>query len=117
MQEETNRNFAIDNLETKAGKGLGIYKVSNTSLYRVAFTTGGQLPSELDGMWTDPVMAQKTVKAYLSKKENERIAAETKAIEDAEIKAKQEAANRAKNVPEVKKAPASKSVPKNTKKA
>lgn len=125
MQEETNRNYAIEELSTNGGKTLGVYKVANTSLYRVSFTSGGQVPESLLGMWTDPVMAQKAIKGYLSKADNEVIAAKLKAEQDAEQRkldeaerAKVEAANRAKNVKETsKKAPTAKSVPKNTKKA
>ena len=71
MQEQE-RNFTTEELTTEAGKVLAVYKVGNSSLYKVAFTSGGQLPAELDGMWTNPVMAQKSIKAYLAKRKNEK---------------------------------------------
>lgn len=69
MQEQE-RNFTTEELKTDAGKELAVYKIANSSLYKVAFTSGGQLPTELDGMWTNPVMAQKSIKAYLAKRKN-----------------------------------------------
>lgn len=59
------RNFATQELKTEAGKVLAVFKVDGTSLYNIGFTSGGQVPAELLGAWTDPVMAQKAIKVYL----------------------------------------------------
>jgi len=63
----SNRNFNI----LPSGKKVGIYKVTNTSLYRIAFTSGGTLPDGLQGMWTDPYQAQRTIENYVKSKERE----------------------------------------------
>lgn len=61
------RNFATQELKTDGGKVLAVYKVQGTSLYNIGFTSGGQVPKELLGSWTDPVMAQNAIKVYLSR--------------------------------------------------
>ena len=92
---EPKRNFTTEDLKTPTGKELAVFKVHNTSLYEIGFTSGGQIPGSLVGSWTDPVMAQKAIKVYLAKLENERLAEEAKL----ETKKKEEAANRVANVP------------------
>lgn len=96
------RNFITQELKTAGGKDLAVFKIANTSLYRVAFTSGGQIPEPLEGAWTDPVMAQRSIVSYLQAKESERIAAEEKKAEAEKAKLVKEAANRAKNVPKNK---------------
>lgn len=65
--ENEKRNFNI----LPSGKKIAIHKVANSALYRVAFTSGGELPPELSGMWTDAYQAQKAITAYITKKERE----------------------------------------------
>ena len=84
---EPERNFTTEELKTHGSKEFAIYKVSNTSLFRVGFVGGGQTPKELEGSWTDPVMAQKAIKIHLTKIEL-----------IAQAKLDKEAANRAANV-------------------
>jgi len=96
--QESKRNFITEELRTPAGKELAVFKLQNTSLYEVGFTTGGQVPASLLGAWTDPVMAQKAIKMYLAARENERLAEVTKE----EKKLEKEAMNRAANVPKNK---------------
>ncbi len=63
--EELERNHSIKGLKTPNGKEIGIYRVANTALYRIAFVTGGEVPRELEGMFTAPSMAAKAIEAYL----------------------------------------------------
>lgn len=58
MTEETlnqvTRDQAVKELITPNGAQLGIYHVKNTSLYKLAFTKGGELPDDLKNhMFTD----------------------------------------------------------------
>jgi len=92
---ETKRNFITEDLKTPAGKELAVFKVGNTSLFSIGFASGGQVPENLLGHWTDPVMAQRAIKVYLARLEQEKITEEARLVEQ---KAK-EAANRAANVP------------------
>jgi hypothetical protein len=62
------RNKMLDAFKTDNGKELKIYHVKNTALYKVAFTTGGELPAELQGMYTSPKFAQDAIEAYLAHK-------------------------------------------------
>lgn len=96
--QEPKRNFTTEEFKTPAGKQLAVFKVNNTSLYDIGFTSGGQVPEDLLGNWTDPVMAQKAIKVHLTKLENERLAK----IAKEEEKLAKEAANRAANVPKNK---------------
>lgn len=56
---------AIRDLRTPGGKKLNVYHVPNTSLYRVAFNSGGERPNELDGMFTDTNRALEATHKYL----------------------------------------------------
>lgn len=42
-------------------KEVKIGKVTNSALYGLAFTTGGELPPELSGRFTSPDLARKAV--------------------------------------------------------
>lgn len=65
------RERAIEELITPNGKQLRVYHVSNTALYKVAFESGGELPEELDGMFTDVPRAQDAAQRYLKRKWDE----------------------------------------------
>lgn len=65
---EAARDFAVGDHATEAGKELGIFKVAGTALYCVAFKSGGECPSELKGMWTEPRAAEAAIKGYLAKR-------------------------------------------------
>jgi len=58
----------LDTFKTENGKELKIYHVKNTALYKVAFTSGGELPEELSGMYTSPMFAEADIKAYLARR-------------------------------------------------
>lgn len=75
--KEDNRNLN----SLPSGKEFGIYKVVNSSLYCIKFTSGGPTPPELDGKFTDAVRAQKAIKAYLDKLEQEAAVKAQKALD------------------------------------
>ena len=68
---QVTRDQAIKDLITPNGKQLGIYHVKNTALYKVAFQSGGELPKELEGMWTDTSRAHDAAQKYLKKRWDE----------------------------------------------
>lgn len=48
--------------ELKYGnKNVKVVHITGTSLYALAFTSGGELPKELAGMWTSPEKAAAAV--------------------------------------------------------
>ena len=53
--------------KTKAGKELAYSVKPNHSLYTIHFTTGGQLPSSLQGDWNDPRQIVNAITSYLHK--------------------------------------------------
>ena len=72
---DENKEDIFDEYEETPKKELKIYQVTNTALYKVAFTTGGKLPKHLSGMWTTPELAQKQIDVYeaaVAKAEEER---------------------------------------------
>lgn len=52
--------------ETKAGKKVGVKPAPNTTLLHICFEGGGQLPSFLGGLWTEP-QAKRQIELYLAK--------------------------------------------------
>lgn len=48
-------------------KKLEVYHEELGTLWRVRFTTGGQLPAELTGSYTDAQSAVKAVESYLAR--------------------------------------------------
>lgn len=59
---------AVKDLVTPNGKKIGIYHVKNSSLYKAAFESGGELPPELDQMFTDTDRAYKKAQSYVEKR-------------------------------------------------
>ena len=53
--------------KTKAGKELAYSVKPNKSLYTIHFTTGGQLPSSLEGYWNDTRQIVSAITTYLNK--------------------------------------------------
>lgn len=80
--QQMTQDQAIKELITPNGKQVGIYHVKNTALYKTAFQSGGELPPELNGMFTDTHRAYEAARKYVErrwKEESERQArAETK---------------------------------------
>lgn len=52
---------------TPNGKTIDYFTEPGTSLLRIKFTTGGELPSELSGLFTSVYEVEKTIKGYLGK--------------------------------------------------
>jgi hypothetical protein len=73
---EANRDFAVEEHATVNGKEIGVYKVAGTSLYCIAFKSGGEIPADLQGKWTEPRAAERAIVGYLMKQE---VAAQQKA--------------------------------------
>lgn len=57
---------------TENGKELKIFQIKNSALYKVAFATGGELPPELDQMFTNPLIASKAIEKYLEKRKTSK---------------------------------------------
>tara|TARA_R100001086_G_scaffold250107_1_gene193961 strand:+ start:35972 stop:36223 length:252 start_codon:yes stop_codon:yes gene_type:complete len=54
---------------TPAGKQMGICKVANSSLWRIRWEEGGELPDGLEGQrFTSADYAQKEIEAYLKRR-------------------------------------------------
>lgn len=62
--------------ETDNGKVIEAYMQETRGLYRIRFNSGGELPKELEGEFTNVGEAQKEVNVYLSNKEAEKQRAE-----------------------------------------
>lgn len=69
--QQMTRDEAINKLITPGGKQLGIYHVKNTSLYKATFQSGGEVPKELSGMYTDTNRAYEAAKKYVSRRWDE----------------------------------------------
>ena len=53
--------------QTKAGKKLAYSVKPNDALWTIHFTTGGQLPEGLGGMWNDERQIVNAITTYLNK--------------------------------------------------
>lgn len=53
--------------QTKAGKKLAYSVKPNDALYTIHFTTGGQVPEVLSGMWNDQRQIVNAITAYLNR--------------------------------------------------
>jgi hypothetical protein len=58
--------------ETPNGKEIEIYRCPTSAQYRVKFTSGGELPVELSGLYTDSIIAQTDVLRYIEEKESKK---------------------------------------------
>lgn len=81
FEEDTNRNHNHKEHKTEAGKELGIYRVANTALYKIAFTSGGELPKALEGMYTSPSKAMTAIEGYLATHKPRKTTASKKTAE------------------------------------
>lgn len=66
---------------TPNGKEIKIYQVKNTALYKPAFSSGGELPKELDQMFTSPQKAGEQIQKYLNSKEKGTVKTNAKTAE------------------------------------
>lgn len=53
--------------KTKAGKEIGYRVPEGTNLYQITFTSGGEVPKELQGGWNDIRQMEIAIKHYLAK--------------------------------------------------
>lgn len=51
--------------KTQSGKKIGYREVGHSRFKEAAFTSGGVVPPELRGNWTDPTQLEAAIKAYL----------------------------------------------------
>jgi hypothetical protein len=51
---------------TPNGKIVSTYIDPSIGMYRIKFTTGGELPAELSGIFTSSYVAEKTVQGYIA---------------------------------------------------
>lgn len=61
------RGRRVAEYTTPNGKVIATYIEPGTALFCIKFTTGGELPPELCGMFTSSYVANKTIEGYLSK--------------------------------------------------
>lgn len=54
--------------ETPAGKKIVTKREPKNGYHYIQFTSGGEMPVELQGFFTTPVMAEKAIRAYLETK-------------------------------------------------
>lgn len=52
---------------TPGGKDIELEYAKNTSLIKIRFVGGGELPEELSGLYTEESSAEKAIIAYLDK--------------------------------------------------
>lgn len=55
----------MDTFMTPNGKEIKILNAPGTGHYKIQFTKGGELPTELDGFFTSSATAQQAVQTYL----------------------------------------------------
>lgn len=53
---------------TPRGKDIQIRHAGTTSMFEICFATGGQLPEELGGLFTDETNARVAINKYLNRK-------------------------------------------------
>jgi hypothetical protein len=63
---------------TPNGKNIEIQRDKSTAQYKIQFTTGGELPLELSGIFTNETYAQTAVNQYLDKQETKKVKSEAK---------------------------------------
>lgn len=63
---------------TPQGKEIGIREVGINRFKEAAFKDGGQVPDALKGNYTDGVMLEKAIKAYLAGLEQKKSASKAK---------------------------------------
>ena len=67
LMEEGVRRMA--EYTTPNGKVIATYIDPGTAMYRIKFTTGGELPVELSGIFTSSFVAERTIQGYIARVE------------------------------------------------
>lgn len=73
-QETLDRVHVVATLPS--GKEIGYKEIGQNRFKQICFKSGGEIPKELQGMWTDPMSIEKAIKSYVIQMENK---AESKA--------------------------------------
>ena len=55
----------MDTFTTPNGKEIKIINAPGTGHYKIQFTQGGEIPADLDGLFTSSAVAQVAVRNYL----------------------------------------------------
>lgn len=64
--------MAVKENKTPKGKEL-VIKPDGRGFFEISFTSGGELPGELCGIFSDPTRAQIAINIYLGRKEQEEL--------------------------------------------
>ena len=84
------RKQSKDVATTPNGKVLQRVLDTESNLYKFQFSTGGELPEELQGRWSSPQYLEEVAEAYINKllkiKENARVRAEHRKLREYQIK-------------------------------
>lgn len=63
---------------TPNGKEIESYRCSQSAQWKIKFTSGGELPEELTGIFTTDKFAEIAINKYLEKQETKKTKAESK---------------------------------------
>jgi hypothetical protein len=63
---------------TPNGKEIQIFRDRVSAQYKIQFSSGGELPEELTGIFTNELFAETAINKYLEKQETKKVKAETK---------------------------------------
>ena len=63
---------------TPNGKEIQIFRDKASAQYKIQFSSGGELPEELTGIFTNELFAETAINKYLEKQETKKVKAETK---------------------------------------
>ena len=63
---------------TPNGKEIQIFRDKVSAQYKLQFSSGGELPEELTGIFTNELFAETAINKYLEKQETKKVKAETK---------------------------------------
>jgi hypothetical protein len=63
---------------TPNGKEIQIQRDPKSAQYFIQFGSGGELPEELDGIFTNQLFAETAINKYLEKQETKKTKAESK---------------------------------------
>jgi len=63
---------------TPNGKEIEIFRCPQSAQWKIKFTSGGELPEELGGIFTNEKFAETAINKYLEKQETKKTKAESK---------------------------------------
>lgn len=55
----------MSKFETPKGKEVSTFVCPKTSLYRIKFVPGGELPAQLSGLYTSETLADQAIQEYI----------------------------------------------------